>query len=180
MVEDRIGYRYANSLFQLVQEQGVMKPAHSDMLLIRDACRDSRELSLFLKSPLVYASKKQSVLDAIFEGKFQSDFTKNLLSILVRKGREMYLPYVAKAFLELYDAANQIVRGLLTTASPLSEPQYVAIKQAIETKTGATFEVEQEVNPELIAGFTLKMGDLLFDGSVSTSIRKIKRELLNN
>lgn len=179
MVEDRIGYRYAKSLFELAKEKNVMEATKDDMKTIRDACKESKELSLFLKSPLVYASKKQTVLDAIFEGKFQADFTKNLVSILVRKGREMYLPYVAKAFLELYDIANQIMRGLLTTAVPMSDAQFAQIKQAIETKTGTTFEVNTEVNAELVGGFTLKIGDQLFDGSVATSIRRVKRELLN-
>ena len=179
MVEDRIGYRYAKSLFELAQEKDVLEAAKDDMQMIWEACRDSKDLSLFLKSPLVYASKKQTVLDAVFGGKFKGPFTQNLVNILVRKGREMYLPYVAKAFLELYDAANKIIRGVLTTAVPISDAQYTQIKEAIETKTGAQFEVDKEVNEELVGGFTLKIGDQLFDGSVASSIRRIKRELLN-
>lgn len=179
MVEDRIGYRYAKSLFELAKDKGLMKEAHADMKVIWDATQESRELALFLKSPLVYASKKQTVLEKIFEGKLQSDFSKKLVDILVRKGREMYLPYMAKSFLNLYDQANRIVRGVLTTAVPLSEKQYSQIQQTIETKTTSSFEVERTVDPELIGGFTLKIGDQLFDGSVASAIRKIKRELLD-
>ncbi|RMG27863.1 MAG: ATP synthase F1 subunit delta [Bacteroidetes bacterium] len=178
MVEDRIGYRYARSLFELANEKGVMPQAHADMLLLHQACRDSRDLTLFLQSPLVYATKKQQVLDKIFEGKLSSDFSKNLISIMVRKGREMYLPYVAKAFLELYDKANHIVRGLLTTAVPLEDADYQKIRKVIEEKTQASFEVETRTEPALIGGFTLKIGDQFFDGSVASAIRKIKRELL--
>lgn len=178
MVEDRIGHRYAKSLYELAQDQGVLEQARNDMALIKQACDDSRELALFLKSPLVYASKKEEVLAKVFEGKFETDFSQRLVSILAKKSREMFLPYVAKAFLDLYDQANNILRGLLTTAIPLSEAQQTAIQQAVSAKTGATFEVTQEVNPDLIGGFTLKIGDELFDGSTASAIRRIKRELL--
>lgn len=179
MVEDRIGLRYAKSIFELAQEKKVLEEVKADMDMIHTACKESREFSGFLKSPLIYATKKQAVLDLVFGKRYKSDFSKQLVEIIVRKGREMYLENVASSFIALYDEANKIVRGVLTTATALSKANRENIKKAIEAQTGASFEVEEKVNPELIGGFTLKIGDQLFDGSVANSIRRIKQSFQN-
>lgn len=178
MVEDRIGYRYAKSLFDLAVEKGEVKKAGTDMELLRDTIAGSRDLATFLKSPLIDSTRKQKIIDRIFQGKFQSVLTEKLLNMVIRKGREMYLPQLAEAFLRLYDKQQNIQRGVLSSAVVLSDTQVAEIKSAMEKEIGSKLELVQAINPDLIGGFVLKIDDILFDGSVSGSLRRLKQQFV--
>ena len=180
MVEDRIGHRYAKSAFDLAEEKNIVDDARSDMALILDIYNQNKDFADFLKSPLISSLKKEAVTNALFEGKLKTDLVDLLVKLVVRKGREMYLPNVAEAFLSIYDEEKGILRGVFTSATPLPDGVAKEVKSLMEQKTGKTFEMEQGVDPELIGGFTLKIGDTLFDGSIATSIRKMKREFIKN
>jgi F-type H+-transporting ATPase subunit delta len=180
MVEDRIGYRYAKSLFDLAKEKQILEDVREDMALIHQVCIENRDFLVMLKSPLINGDKKLKVLRSIFSKKFTSDFTQLLMDIIVKKGREKFLDYVAKSFLQLYDIEKHIQRGKLISAKPLSNEQVEQIKAEVAKETGDTFELEMEVDPSLIGGFVLKIGDKLFDGSIATSLRQLKQDFRKN
>lgn len=176
MVEDRIGYRYAKSLFDLTVEQGDVENAGKDMALLRDTISENRDLSVFLKSPLISSSRKEKIIDRIFKGQFQTASAEKLVSMIVRKGREMYLPQVAEAFLRLYDQQQNIKRGQLTSAVALTDKEVAEITATMEKQTGSHLVLTREVDPSIIGGFMLKIDDNLFDGSVSGAIRRLKQQ----
>lgn len=177
MVEDRIGYRYAKSAFSLAQEQKDLDSVHSDMKMISDLCHESTEFVNMLQSPIIGGPKKQEVLDLIFKGKFKTKLVPLLIEMIVRKGREAFLPHVAHSFMEMYDEAKGILRGALTSAVELPSATIAEIKSNLEKSSGKSFEFTTEINPDLIGGFTLKVGDTLFDGSIAASLRRLKQEL---
>lgn len=180
MVEDRIGLRYAKSLYGLAQEKGVLDAVRNDMALIHDVCVQNRDFVQMLQSPLIRRDIKGRVIKAIFADKFTHDFSMQLAEIMLRKGRERYFDNIAKAFLELHDAANRVRHGKLISASPLSESQLAQIRAYLEKQNGETFDLELEVDPSLIGGFVLKVGDTLFDGSISRSLRKLDQDFKKN
>ncbi|MFN0204314.1 MAG: ATP synthase F1 subunit delta [Bacteroidia bacterium] len=180
MIEERIGYRYAKSIFDLSLEKGIANSVKNDMELLRETCQGNRELQTFLGSPIIHKDKKQSVLDAIFKGKFESDLMPLLLSTTIRKGREKYLYHIATAFAKLYDTEFKIDRGVLTSAEALDSETVAQIKAVIEQKTGRTFILEEKVDESLIGGFVLTIGDKLFDGSIATSLRKLRNDYDDN
>lgn len=179
MVEDRIGYRYAKALFDRATEIGDIEASRKDMEFIRATIAENRDLALFFKSPLVSSGRKQKIVDKIFAGQFEGKSTEKLVEMIVRKRREMYLPQVADAFLMLYDKQQKIQRGVLTSAVPLSKEQVLQIKSQMEKQTGNRFELVEAVNSDLIGGFTLEIGDTLFDGSVSGTVRRLKQQLID-
>lgn len=179
MVEDRIGYRYAKSLFDLSTEIGDVEPSRKDMEFIRQIIAESHDLALFFKSPLVSSGRKQKIVDKIFKGQFEGKSTEKLLEIIVRKRREMYLTQVADSFLMLYDKQQKIKRGVLTSAIPLTPEHVLRIKEEMEKQTGDRFELVEAINPDLIGGFMLEFGDTLFDGSVSGTVRRLKQHLVD-
>lgn len=177
MVEDRIGYRYAKSAFSLAQEQKDLDNVHTDMKMISDLCQENGEFVAMLQSPIIGGTKKQEVLNAIFDGKYQTKLVPLLIEMIVKKGREAFLPNVAHSFMEMYDEAKGILRGVLTSATELPAATIAEIKANLEKSSGRSFEFTTEVNPDLIGGFTLKVGDTLFDGSIGASLRRLKQEL---
>lgn len=177
MVEDRIGYRYAKSAFSLAQEQKDLDNTHSDMKMISDLCQENHEFVAMLQSPIINGTKKQEVLNLIFKGKFETKLVPLLVEMIVRKGREAFLPHVAHSFMEMYDEVKGILRGVLTSAVELPKATIAEIKANLEKSSGKAFEFTTEIDPELIGGFTLKVGDTLFDGSIEASLRRLKQEL---
>lgn len=177
MVEDRIGYRYAKSAFSLAEEKDILEDVHGDMGLFMDVWEQNRDFQTLLDSPIVKNDKKQAIIDAIFKPHFQSELMKLLVEMIVRKGREMYLPQVASSFMSIYDQVKGIGRGTLTSAIPLSDDQVKEIQGNLEKATGKTYELTEEVNPDLIGGFILKVDDTLFDGSIASSLRRARKQL---
>lgn len=177
MVEDRIGYRYAKSAFNLAEEKGLLEDVRSDMGLFMEVWEQNQDFKNLLDSPIVKTDKKQQIIDAIFGKHFQSDLMKLLVQMVVRKGREMYLPQVAESFLKIYDQVKGIGRGIITSAIPLSDEQVKEIQTNLERTTGMTYELTEEVNPDLIGGFTLKFSDNMFDGSIASSLRRARQRL---
>ena len=180
MIEERIGHRYAKSIFDLAKEKGITKEVYADMEVMQSICGQSRDLQNFLSSPIIPSDKKHKAMNQIFDGQFRSELMPLLMDIVIRKGRERYLSEIAEAFIVLYDRKNLIERGEIVSAEPMSAETVAEIKRLIEEKTGNSFKFEERIDATLLGGFVLRVGDKLFDGSVSTSLRKLRNEFDDN
>jgi len=176
MVEARIGARYANSLFGLAQEKKILNDVKDDMNLILQACEDSRELTNLLKSPIIPSSRKHAILQKVFDGKFISPISMQIIDLLSRKGREAYLPSMAREFLKIYDKEFDISRGVLTSAYKLPEKLVSQIRDNLEEQLGTTLILKQEIDERMMGGFKIQIGDQLYDGSVTSALRKMRNK----
>ena len=179
MIEIRLGDRYAKSIIDLARERGEIESVRNDFAYIRALCKQNPDFVAMLKSPLIDSSKKIKIITAVIGGKL-SKMTDLLVEIIVRKKREGYLPDIAERFLAQYDLENNVTRGILTSAAPLSDELKARINEIVERDLKTTFKVEEKIDPELIGGFVLRVGDRLFDGSVSYNLRQLKQEFEKN
>ncbi len=176
----RIATRYARSLISLALERGELETVHSDMKLLSQAVRN-RDLFLLLKSPIIPADKKTAAVKAIFEGKV-SALTLAYLELLIRKGREAYLPEIAEAFMSQYKVLKHITSVRIVSATPLSEAVVAQIKQKIAASGLASenLEISTSVDPSLIGGFVLEFEDKRFDASIASRLAELKAEFSKN
>jgi len=100
MSTPRAAKRYAKSLFSLAEERGAIEHMENDVRQLQEAITNSHELELLLKSPVVKADKKESILVRIFDQKI-SELSLEFVKILVRKGRESILPSIIEESLSL-------------------------------------------------------------------------------
>lgn len=178
MSEIRIASRYAKSLIELANEQNSMEAVHADMELLSATCKASKELVTMLKSPIIRADKKRQILETGFTG--FNKLTRLFVDAVVRKGREAYLPLIAKEAIRMYNEQHNIASATVTTASALDAKMMGEIQKTLETKTGKKIVLESEVDPSLIGGLVVRMGDSLFDASISKQLKNIKKELVLN
>ncbi|MCB9182489.1 MAG: ATP synthase F1 subunit delta [Flavobacteriales bacterium] len=175
-----VAYRYARSLMELAQEKGVLAGVHEDMRLVSATCAGSRELLVLLKSPVVKADKKDRILEQVFAGKI-GQLTNGFMGVLVRKGREELLPHVAAAFEELYKQQRGIITAEVVSATPLNDAARAKVRAMAEKQhPGKTIELEEKVDPSLIGGVTIRIGDEQYDGSVSRRLSDLRREFSKN
>lgn len=177
MSVQRIAGRYAKSLIDLAQENKKLERVLEDVTSFKNAS-DNRDFYLLLKSPIVKPSKKQSILEALFSDKFD-ELTMAFLGILVRKGREPYLPEIADEFIAQYKEIKKITTIKVTTAKPMEAATLKALeaKLASSEATYSQVEIETAVDPELIGGFVLELGGQIYDASIVQKLEDLKRTL---
>ena len=175
-----VAYRYANSLLLLATEPGPLEGTQADMRLVAVTCARERELVLLLKSPVVKPDKKDRILELVFAGRI-GEVTAKFISILVRKGREALLPDVAAAFTELYRQQQGLITCEVRSAVPLSPEARKRVQEMAASKfPGKSITLSEKVDPDLIGGIVVRVGDEQLDASVSRRLHDLRREFSKN
>jgi F-type H+-transporting ATPase subunit delta len=180
MQNPRLAARYAKSLLDLAVEQNSLDTTLSDIKLLEAISRESRDFTNMLRSPVIKADKKQSIINAVLAGKLHP-LVQAFVKLLVSKGREGNLPEIATAFINQYKYMKNIKTVEVTTAVPMSD----SLRQSIRSKvmasaTGSEIELKEQVDPSILGGFVLQMDDKLFDASIRRDLHDVKSQFLKN
>jgi F-type H+-transporting ATPase subunit delta len=178
MSEYRVASRYAKSLIDLSKEQGSLDVVYKDMKDFLDTLKRNTQIEVLLKSPVITGDNKMAVLKKIFEKAYHKN-TMALFDIVVRKNRAMFLHAIAQGFIEQYNTLNNIMKASVKTAYAIDDKLREEVKQFIEKYSGKKVELQTIVDPQLIGGLVIQMGDKLFDASIAGKLSKAKKELLN-
>ena len=177
MSAERLSARYARSIMDLAIEKGQLDKIHNDFISIKEILNSSRELLLMIKSPIIKSEKKWNVLDKIFSGKVHK-ITRQFLRLIVKKGRESFLPDIAKSFENQYQKLQEITPVKITTAVLLNDELLSKIQSILkESGKVKNTEWEKEVDQGILGGFILEFDDQMIDASVRGKLEKLKREL---
>jgi F-type H+-transporting ATPase subunit delta len=180
MPNPRLASRYAKSLLDLAVEKGQLEEVNNDILYLQQVTNNSREFLNFLRSPIVSADKKQSIIHNITAGRI-SELTAAFIKLLVNKGREAELPEIVTAFIQQYKNKKGIHIVKLTTATPISnEVKDSIVEQVRKTSDMQNIELEATVDPSIIGGFVLQAGDKLVDASISYDLKEISKHFESN
>ncbi|HEY4966155.1 MAG TPA: ATP synthase F1 subunit delta [Puia sp.] len=180
MPNPRLATRYAKSLIDLSIEQGQLDTVYKDVLYLKSIFENSQELVNFLNNPVITSDQKLAVVKALDSEK-TGELTKSFNRLLIRKGRESYLPEIAEAFIEQYKEYKGIHTVTLTTAIPASDEVKNAIINRIK-RDGQMKEVELIciVQESIIGGFILEGKGRRIDASVAYDLTKVKNRFLTN
>ena len=178
MASFRAADRYAKSLLELAQEQNSLEAVHSDMEHIRASLTASKPLKLMLSSPVVGQDIKERALKAVFPS--LGVLSQSFVDIILRKGREAYLPQIVQAFHYQYMALKNIARASVVSAQPLSPELESALREKLRTELGQQVELSQSVDPSLIGGFVLNIGDRQVDTSIAHQLAELHQELITD
>lgn len=180
MPNPRLAARYAKSLLDLANERNQLEEVYNDMLFLQAVCSKSREMVNLLRSPIIAPDKKEAILKEVTKGKIGQS-TNAFIKLLVNKGREENLPEIITAFISQYKKQKGIQVVKLTTATPASEELKKQIIDRVKAQTKLqNIELKTEVQPDIIGGFLLEIGDTLVDASISYDLKAIRSQFLNN
>lgn len=180
MLNPRVASRYAKSLLDLSIEQGQLEPVYKDMLYLQELTSKSRDFQNLLRSPVINADTKLRTIEAVTNGNI-TPLTTAFIRLMVNKAREAVMPEIITSFVKQYKEEKGIQTLKLTTATPVSD----SVKQAIVNRVKQTgniqnLELEEKVDPSIIGGFVLQVGDKLIDASISYDLQQIERQFENN
>lgn len=179
MAGTKVASRYAKAYLDLVSEKGKMDGAIKDMELVKKTISENRELAVLLKSPVVNTDKKVSILQGIY-AKHVSEATMLFLTLIAKNRREGVLAEVAEAFVAQYKQLKGITTATVTSAAVLSDDAKKRIEAIVQQQVGGTVELLTEVNPELIGGFVLRIGDKQLDTSILAKVNSLRQEFGKN
>ena len=175
MSEITVALRYAKALIDLAEEQKALEAVKTDMELFLNTVKGSSELEAVLGNPIISHSKKIHIIADIFGNKV-SKVTLAFLNIMVNKGRGEVLYTTAHEFIGLYDIKNHITNAKVVTASPLSAENKKKTLDDVQKAIGGTVKLTDKVDPSLIGGFVLTVGDRQVDTSIAHSLKRMKKD----
>ena len=174
----KVASRYAKSLIDLAKEQGDLDVIKADMEQIAAVIKSSTELQAVLSNPIIKTDKKQNILTSLFGGKVRPEIL-TFFGIMIRKGRSGILYPTAIEFVNQYNEIKGIVNAEVTSAALLSAENLEALKTSIATQINAQVILSNKVDPSLIGGFVVKVGDRQVDVSLAGKLNKLERYLIN-
>jgi F-type H+-transporting ATPase subunit delta len=175
MSELTVASRYAKAIIDLAQEQKSVEETRVDMELFHHTLKANPELKAVLANPIVSHSRKVKILDGIFAKKV-SKVSLAFFKLMVNKGRGEVLYATAQEYTNMYDVKNNIIHASVVSASALSAANKNKMVDDIKAATGGTVKLEAKVDPSLIGGFVLTVGDRQVDTSIANDLKKIKKE----
>lgn len=176
MQTTKLARRYAQGIYSWTEENGCTSVVVQEMKQIISILKGSPELEKFFNNPVVPSRNKFAVLSEVF--KFLSPSTTKILELVLRQKRERELANIARSFIHYVEMIHGVQRVELTTATILTED----IKSKILSSTSlinenySTLDIKEIIDPSILGGYILRIGDRQIDASVSSRLERIKKE----
>lgn len=166
---------YAEALYEASAEAGALDPVASGMGEFAEAYAGSADLRSALESPDLDPEAKVRVVSALAEG--AHPFVLNMLRMLLDRGRIAELPEIAAAFARRVSDAAGRLEVEAVTAIPLPADLREQIVASVQEKTGLSVDLSESVDPGIVGGLVLRVGQTVVDGSVRSRLDQLRREL---
>lgn len=160
----------------LAVEQKKVQQIQGDMQIILDTVGENDSLRDVLQSPVLTALDKKGALKAVFQK--ADPLTVQLFDLLANNKRVGILGDICQQFIALYEQMQGQDIARVTTAVPMNKSLEDKILKQLQAITGREVVIENEIDPDLIGGFVLRLGDLEYNASIHNQLSNLKRELL--
>jgi len=167
---------YANVLFELAAESRTNETVRREMQALAELIAGNADFAAFLESPAISRGHKKNMLAKVFSGRF-SELTMHFLAVAAARDRLGLLPAIIAAYRELEDARTGLVKGTLTTAVPLENAEHLRYAEQIGRALQKKMVLQTKVDPAILGGLILKVGDTLMDGSLWGALQRMARQL---
>lgn len=173
MANEGSARRYAQAAFEIALESNAIPAWRAGLADVAELLVDSAAASTLADSRLPL-NQRLRVVDRALDG---DPLVVNMAKVLVSHGRSLKARDVEKAFNDLADAHESIAHAEVTTAVELGAGELEAIEQKLSASTGRSVKATSTIDPSIIGGVVIKVGDRLLDASVRTRLRLMRRQL---
>ncbi len=177
MSASKVAIRYASSFLDSSIEKNILDKVSEDFEFVHDTLSKNKELIRFIKSPIVKNETKQLVLSEVFKSKISKESLEYLIFVAA-KGRENILLEILEKFFEIRDDHLRIARINVKTSFDFTTEQKNQIEKQFEKLLNKKVYMTYSVDNNLIGGFVAKVGDTIYDASVTHQLELLKKQLL--
>ena len=172
---EEIGEVYARSLFEVAKERDVLDDVHDQLGQFADALDANRDLSVFLFSPYFSTEEKKDGLKRVVTG--IDPVFENFLEALIERHRTPAIFRIRSRFEELWDDEKQLLPVQVTSAVELDSGTVESIGSRIREQTGRTVELSSKVDPEILGGIVLRVGNFVLDASIRNRLDQLRKQV---
>ncbi|QCX37696.1 ATP synthase F1 subunit delta [Aureibaculum algae] len=178
MKHSRAAIRYAKAVLNLSLELKKADTINDDMQSIASTMEGSKELQIMLSSPVIKSKIKKSALLAVFKN--LDKISIRFIDLLIENKRLSILSQIAKQYILIYDLHKGSEVAKVTTAIPLTKALEEKILIKVKEIVGKEVSIENIIDPSIIGGFILRVGDKQFDASITGKMNNLRREFEHN
>ncbi len=172
---EEIGQVYARALFQSAIEHDELDQIQEQLALWADALAENKNLQTFFFSPRFSSAEKKDAVRRIIEG--GNDRFLNFLELLAERHRLPATFRIRRSFDELWREEHKMLTVEVTSAIELDEGLVSSIGDRIEERTGRKIDLTSKVDPDIIGGIVLRVGNKILDASVQGRLQRLRRQL---
>jgi F-type H+-transporting ATPase subunit delta len=178
MKQDHVAKRYAVALLELAKETNAVDQIKQELQVIGEIFENTNLNETYFKHPKVSEADKKKFVKREFQGKI-CDTLLNTLFLLIDKKREGIIFKLVEEFMKLTNEEQGIAEAKVYTAKPLTKAEEVAFEATFSKASGkGKLTIKNIVDPELIGGFKVRIGDRVYDGSVLNQLKRIERRMI--
>jgi F-type H+-transporting ATPase subunit delta len=172
---EEIAQVYARALFEVADERGILDDVHEQLGQFADAVHDNRDVAVFLFSPYFSTEEKKDGLTRMISG--ADPAFVNFLEALVERHRTPAIFRIRARYEELWDEAKRLLPVEVTSAVELDEKTVKSIGDRIGEQTGRTVELASHVDPDILGGIVLRVGNFVLDASIKNRLDQLRKQV---
>jgi F-type H+-transporting ATPase subunit delta len=172
---EEIAAVYARSLFEVAQEQGKLDEVREQLGQFADAMQDDHDLQVFFFSPYFSTQEKDDGLDRAVSG--ADPTVVNFLKLLIENHRMPVIFRVRRGYDELWEEENKLLPVQVTSAVALDDTTVKQIGDRIAEQTGRTVDLSASVDPDLLGGIVVRVGNQVLDASVRNRLEQLRKQV---
>jgi ATP synthase F1 delta subunit len=172
---EEIAQVYARALFEVAKEHDQLDEVREQLEMFTDALERNRELAVFFFSPYFSTQEKKDGLKRAVSG--AEPAVMNFLEALIERHRMPAIYRIRATFQELWDRENRLLPVEVTSAIELDEATVRSIGERIGDQTGEKVELSSRVEPEIIGGIVLRVGNFILDASIRNRLEQLRKQV---
>ena len=172
---EEIAEVYARALFEVAKEHGIVDETHDQLGQFAQALNDNRDLSVFFFSPYFSTEEKKDGLKRAVTGA-EPVFT-NFLEALIERHRMPAIFRIRTRYEELWDAEHKLLPVQVTSAVKLDDDTVSSIGRRIGEQTGLEVELSSDVDPDILGGIVLRVGNFILDASIRNRLEQLRKQV---
>jgi F-type H+-transporting ATPase subunit delta len=172
---EEIAQVYARSLFEVAKEHDELDEVHEQLGEFADALDQSRELQVFFFSPYFSSEEKKDGIRKVVDG--GNEHFVNFLELVAERHRVPAIFRIRREFDDLWREENKLLEVRITSAIELDDDLVKNIGERIEQQTGRRIDLDANVDPDVIGGLVLRVGNIMLDSSVRGRLERLRKEV---
>ncbi|WP_050616591.1 F0F1 ATP synthase subunit delta [Bacillus testis] len=173
-----IANRYGAALFEIAKEKGMIDSIQEEARAVKEVFSSNHDFLSFLGNPKITKEQKKQLLSDAFSTTSQ-DF-RNTINLMLDRDRVEEIAPMAAHVIELVNEEKSVAEAAVYTTRPLTDAERESISSVFAAKIGKkSLHIDNIVNPELIGGIKLRIGNRIYDGSISGKLERLEKQLLN-